>query len=106
MNISDIYVHDGRLLRVIEDTESNLLTMEVELPASPDAEGLVPRLLIFENLHGYKAFDGPFQGNPTLLDIRVVGEDGRWKQVRIDTNAGHRELHCTDARLEERTCNK
>jgi len=95
MDISSIYVHDGRLLRVIEDTERDTLTMEVELPVSPDSDELVPRLLVFDDAHGYQTFDGPFQGVPAILDMQVVGEQGRWRQVRIDTNAGHRELFCT-----------
>ena len=61
MDISNIYVHDGRLLRVIEDVERDTLTMEVELPLSPDSDDLVPRLLVFEDVHGYQVFDGPFQ---------------------------------------------
>jgi hypothetical protein len=101
MDISNIYVHDGRLLRVIEDSEQDTLTMEVELPARPDSDELVPRLLVFDDVHGYQIFDGPFQGVPAILDIRVVGEQGRWSRVRIDTNAGHRELFCTGVRVLE-----
>ena len=103
MDISNIYVHDGRLLRVIEDTERDTLTMEVELPASPESEELVPRLLVFEDVHGYQIFDGPFDGIPAILDMQIVGEQGRWRQVRIDTNAGHRELYCTSVRVVGRT---
>jgi hypothetical protein len=101
MDISNIYVHDGRLLRVIEDTERDTLTMEVELPASPESDELVPRLLVFDDVHGYQVFDGPFDGIPAILDMQVVGEEGRWRRVRIDTNAGHRELFCTGVRALE-----
>jgi len=108
MEISDIYVHDGRLLRVIEDTERNTLTMEVDLPASTDSdeldpfEELVPRLLVFADVHGYKVFDGPFEGIPAILDMEIVGQEGRWRRVRIVTNAGNRELFCTGVRVLER----
>ena len=101
MDISKIYVHDGRLLRVIEDTERNTLTMEVELPASPECDDLVPRLLVFEDVFGYQVFDGPFEGIPAILDMQIVGEQGRWWQVRVDTNAGRRELFCTAVRVVE-----
>jgi hypothetical protein len=101
MDISNIYVHDGRLLRVIEDVERDTLTMEVELPLSPDSDDLVPRLLVFEDVHGYQVFDGPFQGIPAILEMQVVGEEGRWRRVRIDTNAGNRELFCTGVRVLE-----
>ena len=101
MEISSIYVHDGRLLRVIEDTGRDTLTMEVELPASPENDALVPRLFVFEDVHGYQVFDGPFEGIPAILDMRIVGEQGRWRRVRIDTNAGYRELYCTAVRVVE-----
>ncbi len=101
MDISNIYVHDGRLLRVIEDPEHDTLTMAVELPPSPDSDELVPRLLVFGDVRGYQIFDEPFQGIPAILDMRVVGEQGRWSRVRIDTNAGHRELFCTGVKVLE-----
>jgi hypothetical protein len=102
MDVSNIYAHDGRLLRVIEDTERDTLTMEVKLPVSPDSEQLVPRLLVFEDVYGYQVFEGPFQGVPTILDIEIIGEQARWRRIRIDTNAGHRELFCAGIRIEDR----
>ena len=99
MKTSDICVHDGRLLRIVEDAERDTLTMEVELPDNPDSDELVPRLLVFNDVHGYQVFEGPFQGCPTILDMKVVGEQGRWQRVRLDTNAGYRELFCTGVRV-------
>jgi hypothetical protein len=101
MDTSNIYVHDGRLLRVIEDTKLDTLTMEVELPARPDSDEVVPRRLIFDDAYSYQVFEGPFQGCPALLNMQVVGEQGRWHRVRIDTNAGYRELFCTGLRVLE-----
>src|SRR5690242_5647438 len=99
MEISKIYVHDGRLLRVVEDTEDDTLTMEVELPKDERSDDLVPRLLVFDDVYGYQVFEGPFQGRPAILDLQVVGEQGRWRRVRLNTNAGYRELFCTGVRL-------
>jgi len=101
MEISEIYLHDARLLRVIEDTEDNTLTMEVELPKDKSSDDLVPRLLVFEDVHGYQVSEGPFQGSPAILDMQVIGEQGRWRRVRLNTNAGYRELFCTGVRLIE-----
>jgi hypothetical protein len=101
-DISNIYVHDGRLLRIIEDTKRDTLTMEVDLPANPDSDGLVPRLLVFDDVHSYKVFEVPFSGIPAILDMQLVGEQGRWQQVRIDTNAGYRELFCKGVRVLDR----
>jgi len=101
MDISTIYVHDGRLLRVVEDTERDTLTMEVELPKDEQSDDLVPRLLVFDDAYGYQVFEGPFEGCPAILDMQVVGEQGRWRRVRLDTNAGYREVYCTAVRTLE-----
>ena len=99
VDVSDIYVHDGKLLRVIEDTGCETLTMEVLLPADPKSDALVPRLLIFEGVYGYQIFEGRVAGCPVIIDLSVVEQAGRWSRVRIDTNHGYRELYCTAVRL-------
>jgi hypothetical protein len=32
----------------------------------------------------------------------VVGKEGRWSRVRIDTTVGHREILCSSVRVFER----
>jgi len=99
MEISDIYVHDGKLLRVIEDTEQEKLRMAVLLPASPTSDDLVPRLLVFEGVHGYQISEGRVDGAVTMLDLSVVGKSGNRSRVRLDTNRGYREFYCTSGRV-------
>ena len=99
MDISTIHFHDTQILRVIEDCEADTLTMEVEYPVDWEHNVFEKRLLVFEDVHGYQTFDGPFQGCPTILDASIVSTDGRWSRVRLETNAGHRELSCTAVRL-------
>jgi hypothetical protein len=99
MDISSIYIHDGRLLRVIEDAGSATLTMECELPATGRSDGLVPRLLVFENVYNYWVCEGAIVGYPTLLDLTVTGERERRTCLRIDTTAGYRELDCTAVKI-------
>jgi hypothetical protein len=102
MDISGIYIHDGRLLKVVEDAEFATVTMECELPASEWSDDLVPRLLIFDNVSNYLVCEGPIAGCPILLDMKIVGErDGR-SHMRIDTTAGYRELDCTTVRISDR----
>ena len=101
MDIRGIYVHDGRLLQVVEDTLLDTLTMHVELPASEWADNLVPRLLVFDEVYGYMVYEGPFDGSPAILAMSIVGEQGRWIRVRMDTNAGYRELYCTAVKVFE-----
>jgi hypothetical protein len=99
VEISDIYVHDAKLHRVVEDIEASTLTMEVDLPILERNEEQEPRLLIFDDAYNYQVFEQPWSGPVTMLDIKVVGEEGRWKRVRIDTNAGYRELLCKQVRV-------
>ena len=99
MDISTIYIHDGRLLRVIEDAEAATLTMECELPATDWSDDLVPKLLVFEDVSNYRVCEGAIVGCPTLLNLEIVGErDGR-TSLRIDTTAGYRELDCRAVRV-------
>ena len=102
MEISDIYVHDGKLLRVIEDAQKETVTMDVLLPANSISDDLVPRYLIFEEVYGYQIFEGRVVGCPTILDLSVVeklGNLGKWSRVRLDTTHGYRELCCTSVRV-------
>ena len=99
MNISSIYIHDGRLLRVIEEAEAATLTMECELPANEWSDDLVPRLLVFDGVSNYRVCEGAIVGCPTLLDMQIVGErDGR-TSLRLDTTAGRRDLDCRAVRI-------
>jgi hypothetical protein len=102
MEISDIYVHDGKLLRVIEDAQKETVTMEVWLPADPMSDDLVRRFLIFEDVYGYQIFEGRCTGCPVILDLSVVeklGNLGKCSRVRLDTTHGYRELCCTAVRV-------
>jgi hypothetical protein len=103
VDVSNIYVHDGKLLRVIEDGEKKTITMEVLLPASPTSDDFVPRLLVFSDVYGYQIFE-PLKefGCPIILDLSVVerlGNLGKWSRVRLDTNHGYRELYCTSVKV-------
>ena len=99
MDISSIYIHDGRLLRVIEDAGVATLTMECELPGSEWSDDLVPKLLVFEEVYNYRVCEGAIVGCPTLLDLEIVGEREGRSTLRLDTTAGYRELDCRTVRI-------
>ncbi len=94
MDISNIYIHDGRLLKVIEHTETATITMECELPANEWSDDLVPKLLVFENVLNYQVCEGAIVGCPTMLDLKIVGERGGRSTLRLDTTAGYRAIDC------------
>jgi hypothetical protein len=102
VDVSNIYVHDGKLLRVVEDAEHETLTMDVLLPADPRSSELIPRRLIFYDVYGYQIFEGRVVGCPIILDLLVVEKLaglGKWSRVRLDTTHGYRELCCTSVRV-------
>jgi hypothetical protein len=101
MEVSEIYVHDARLYRVIEDLEADLIVMQVDLPILELNEELQPRFLVFEDVYGHQAFEGPIVGTTVILDMHVVGRTGGWQQVRIETTAGYRDLFCVSVRVSE-----
>lgn len=99
MDPASICVHDGTLLRVVEDPAQSRLTMDVELPVLERGEPLEPRLLIFEGVYGYQVVEGCSNGCPTLLDLSVAGQEGRWTRFRLDTTVGYREILCASVRV-------
>jgi hypothetical protein len=99
MDISNIYVHDARLHRVIEDIEDCTVTMEVELPILERGEALEPRRLVFDDAYNYQVIERPWDGLVTILNMLVIGKQGRWHHVRIETNAGCGETFCAGIRV-------
>lgn len=100
MDLDSIQFHDTRILRVIEDTESNTLTMEVEYPVDWENNRFEKRKIIFDDILNYRVVEGTFQESPTILDVKVISEDGCRTRIRLETNAGERELCCSAVRLE------
>ena len=75
------------------------MMMDVELPILERDEQLEPRRLIFEDVYGYSVDEGYINGCPTLLDFTVVGQEGRWTRLRLDTTVGYREILCSSVRV-------
>jgi hypothetical protein len=101
VDISKIHFHDASLLRVVEDTAQDMVVFEVDYPTDWEANVYAMRWIAFDDVLDYRVCEGPFQGTPTILDVQTVGDaDGRYR-LRIDTNAGFRELSCRDVRLLE-----
>jgi hypothetical protein len=91
MRLEDIHLHDSTIVRVIERPEASLLAFELDYPEDWESEVYVAKTLIFREALGYAVEEGPFSGNPTLLDAHVSQQGNRFGVV-LDTNAGHRRL--------------
>jgi len=101
MQISDIHFHDTQILSVIENTEKDLLTMIVMYPVDWDSNHYELRHLIFSDSHSYQVTEIPFSGAPTILDASIIATDSRWSIIRLETNAGYREVTCISVKLEK-----
>jgi len=99
MELSEIHFHDTRILRVIEDTTTDTLTMDVQYPIDWDQNRFERRSLIFSEAHSYQVFEGPFSGPPTIIDAQILGNSDRRIHLRLQTNAGYRELSFASVRL-------
>lgn len=99
MDISEIHFHDTRILRVIEDPEQDTLTMEVSYPVDWENNEFEPRILVFANAYNYQVHEMPFHGAPTILDVDILGTTDRWTLLRLQTNAGFRDVTCVSVML-------
>ena len=99
MDLSNIHFHDTGLLRVVEDTEKDTLTFEVDYPTDWENNAFDRRWIVFDEVLDYRVCEGQFQGSPTILDVQIVRTTGKRAHLRIETNAGFRELSCVQVRL-------
>ncbi len=99
MALEDIYWHDSIILDVSIDSEKNQVVMRVLYPEDWVKENYAERHVVFDNAYDYKEFEGPFDGKPTILSASVTEQHDKWQVVRLETNAGYREVSCFDVYL-------
>ncbi|MFT3820267.1 MAG: hypothetical protein QM750_22075 [Rubrivivax sp.] len=99
MNINQIHWHDAVILGVTIDPVASTVRFLVEYPVAWERNEFEPRSITFFEAFGYKEHEGPFVGPPTILEA-TQSPVGAYHTVRIDTNAGYREVTCKDVQLE------
>ena len=92
MSIEDIHWHDSIILGVTLLPEAATLQLRLAYVEDWEHDRYADRTVLFADTYGYKEFEGPFVGCPTVLGADIVGHHTEWKLLRIDTNAGYREL--------------
>ena len=92
MDINEIHWHDSVLNRVIENPANDTLLFEVDYAVDWENQKWEKRTIIFLDMLNYRVHEGPFQDRPTILDASIVGEENDRKIIRIETNAGFRQL--------------
>jgi hypothetical protein len=99
--LAEIHFHDATLRRVVEVPEVGELRLEVDYPVDWQNNRFESRVIAFADVLSYSVHEGACVGAPTLLAADVVGEQEGRSLVRIETNAGYRELLCRGVALRE-----
>jgi hypothetical protein len=99
MDISSIHFHDTLIHRVVEDVARDTLTVEGDYPVDWENNLFEPRSLVFDDVLNYEVHEGPFKGSPTILSAVVIHTEGLRHTIRLETNAGYRQLTCTAVRI-------
>ena len=68
--------------------------MEIDYPVAWEENKFGRRRLIFLDIYNYQVHEQPFVGVPTILNVKIVGQENGWSKLRLETNAGFRELFC------------
>ena len=98
MDLTEINFHDLEITRVIEETDASDLFMEIEYPID-DENVYEPRRLVFRDFLEYEVHEIDFYGPSTILNVTEVRREGERSLLRVDTNAGFRQLLCKKVEL-------
>ena len=101
MRIEDIHWHDSIILGVDMWTENDTVQLRLSYPVDWESDTYENRVVLFTDAYGYKEFEGPFLGSPAILGASIVGSNEHWQLLRLDTNAGYRELFFKEVMLVE-----
>lgn len=85
MDLTNIFFHDSQIIRVIEDSDTSDLFMEIEYQTDWEHNVFEPRRLVFRDVLEYEVHEGPFHGRPTILGVDEVGKEEERSLLRIDT---------------------
>lgn len=100
--LEDIHWHDSLILYVRLIPEHNRVEMRLLYLEEWRHNTFSEQTVVFENAYGYKEFEGPIEGSPTILSASISGGNDQWSLVRLETNAGYREVYCCDVYIQTR----
>jgi hypothetical protein len=100
--LHDIHWHDSLILSVHLVPERDLVEMRLLLPEFARQKSFAEETVVFYEAHGYKEFEGPIAGSPSVLSASIIEKRNQWRLVKLETNAGHRELWCQDVYYQQR----
>lgn len=97
--MDEISWHDSIINRVIETPATSELVMEVDYPVDWENNVFEPRSIIFTDPLDYHIQEGPFLGNPTILDATIELTPDGYRRIVLETNAGQRSLRFSNLEI-------
>ena len=98
MSFETIHWHDAIILGVIINPKSASLRLKIDYPVNWEKNEYQHMEVVFSDAFGYQEHEGPFVGCPTILSATMV-PSGQFFLIRMETNAGHREVGCSAVEL-------
>ena len=92
--LDEIHWHDSEIREVRLMAETDCVEMVLNYPEDWNSSVFRPHLVRFIDAYGYKEYEGAFFGCPTALSAESQMIESGWHLVRIETNAGNREIFC------------
>ncbi len=89
-NLNEIHWHDSEIDSVIEVPAKDELVYNVQYPEDWSQNVFTAKAITFSGYHSHVVDEMPFEGNPTILAVSVVKEEGGYTTVKLETNAGNR----------------
>jgi len=96
----EIHWHDCMIRSVLILPVVGQVELHIDYPVNWEESKWEPRVLKFLDAYGYKEHEGSFAGTPTILSATSSTQQNGWQLVRLDTNAGFREIFCKGISLE------
>ena len=94
-NLNEIHWHDSGIESVIEIPAKDQLIYNIQYHENWDKNVFVPRAITFNGFHSHLIEEMPFEGNPTILAVSVIKEEGGFTTIKLETNAGNRYISAT-----------
>ena len=89
-DLNEIHWHDSEIESVIETPAKDELIYNVQYPEDWSKNIFAPRAITFSGYHSHVVEEMPFEGNPTILAVSLVTNEGGYSTVKLETNAGSR----------------
>ncbi|WP_323775120.1 hypothetical protein [Alcanivorax sp.] len=88
--LNEIHWHDSEIESVIEMRAKDELVYNVQYPEDWSQNVFTAMAITFCGYHSHVVEEMPSEGNPTILAVSVVEEEGGYTTAKLETNAGNR----------------